>query len=125
MSAVLSKTVSKLSVFATLFSYEAKGLFFLRYALNEHTSSAGLDSIMKKAMALYDASLDENKIAFTPCFKFAEVDGKVKMTIRRCPCLGHTDLHIADVMLIAVADPASPWNQHLLLEETNREPELF
>lgn len=75
MSAVL-KPITAVSQHTTLISYEAKGMFFLRMAMTEHTDGPNLLDIAEKAQELYNRTLGDRNLGWRPIFRFKVLDGE-------------------------------------------------
>ena len=73
MSAVL-KRPSAIDQHTTLLGYEAKGLFFLRMALREHTDSPNLLEIAQRATEMYNGTINERAACYQPFFRFHVLD---------------------------------------------------
>lgn len=70
--------------FERLLDSEAKGFFFLKFALQEHTTTVSLNAIVQKAHHIYDEALAADKIpAFSPSFVFLCKNAHVWMRIQK------------------------------------------
>ena len=81
MSAVLKSSASvrlapAISEHSTLIGYIAKGMFFLRMAMTEHTDGASLMEIITRAQELYNKTVDEKVMNYRPLFKFRVLDNE-------------------------------------------------
>jgi len=77
MSAVLNPTAAApIHQHATLLGYTAKGLFFLRMAMTEHTDGANLLEIAHKAQEMYNKTINEKVMCYQPTFKFRMLDNE-------------------------------------------------
>jgi hypothetical protein len=78
MSAVLKSAPARVAPaigeHSTLIGYTAKGLFFLRMAMTEHTDGPNLLQIARRATEMYNATINEKSLCYQPVFKFRVVD---------------------------------------------------
>lgn len=77
MSAVLHPTAAApISQHSTLLGYTAKGMFFLRMAMTEHTDGTNLLEIAAKAQEMYNKTINEKVMCYQPTFKFRVLDNE-------------------------------------------------
>ncbi|MNU19548.1 hypothetical protein D3C71_77770 [compost metagenome] len=126
MSAVLKPT-AKVSQHQTLISYEAKGMFFLRMAMTEHTDGPNLLEIAKRAQALYNTTIDERRPCYQPVFRFKVMDDEhVELRMFRSGTGQDEDVCQGTIKLALLH--RTPYDSILVLDPNEVEPqqdELF
>lgn len=102
-------TSAPCSAFEKLLISEAKGFFYLKFALSNYTTEQKLDAILKKAHALYDGAVQAQGISsFMPDFIFREMPGdRIHVVIRRLETSSEDELIIGEVEMVPVLDPVS------------------
>lgn len=114
--------IQNTEVISRLLEAEAKGFFFVKFALTEFTSELKLDAIMRKAHAVYDRAVTELALpTLSPSFSFrvGEEAGKFTMLIQKDASRLEGKQVIAEVGLALVQDPVSKRPVVVLATETD------
>lgn len=95
----------KTDSFARLLESEAKGFFFLKLALADHTNEQKLVAIVNRAHSLYDRIVaDQDLSAFQPFFSFRRAGERIELVISREPS-GEEMQEMGHLVLTTVHDP--------------------
>jgi len=94
--------------FEKLLSSEAKGFFYLKFALTDHTTEETLDAILSRAHAVYDQALARGEItSFTPSFVFVCQNNEVVMRIQKAETSCEPEVVVGEIALQVTLDPIS------------------
>ena len=94
--------------FEKLLDSEAKGFFYLKFALEDHTTAETLDAIVRRAHALYDEAVASERItSFTPSFVFICQGGQVVMRIQKAETSCEEECVVAELPLAVLYDITS------------------
>lgn len=118
----MSSCIQNCGAFSRLFESQAKGFFFVKFALTDFTSEVKLDAIMRKAHAAYDRAVADRALApFLPSFFFRPdcAAGNIRMVIQKDATPEEEAQTMAEVMLVQVVDPVT--KQPALSLSTDRE----
>lgn len=100
-------SIAQRDPFERLLQSSAKGFFFLKQALADHTTEQKLASIINKAHGVYDRGVENQQLeCFQPYFTFATDDaGHVKIVISREASGAKDALVLGEVLLTRMLDP--------------------
>lgn len=92
--------------FERLLQSSAKGFFFLKQALADHTSEQKLASIINKTHGVYDRGVENQQLeCFQPSFTFVADGPYVKILITREASRSSDELLLGEVVLTRLLDP--------------------
>ncbi len=128
MSAALKPRPSAaVELHSTLLGYTAKGLFFLRMAMTDHTDGPNLLEIAQKATDMYNATINEVSPCYQPYFRFRVLDGEhIELQMYR-EGWGAEENELKGTLKLALHQ-RTPWENILVLDPSEVDPgqnELF
>jgi hypothetical protein len=109
------------SMLCRLSQSQAKGFFFVKFALADFTTEQKLDSIMRKTHAVYDRAVTELGISmFLPSFVFQPdcETGGIRMKIQRELVAGEVAQEVGEIRLVQGIDAATQQPALELASET-------
>lgn len=94
--------------FARLLAGEARGFFFLKFALSDHTTEQKLVAIVNRTHSVYDRAVaDQGLAAFSPYFKFYRAGENIEIAILRELGPREEPQEMGRVLLTCVYDPTA------------------